>query len=87
LAGAIFEYLAATARRPPIFTPIISAKYATAARRPANSRLNCAKVGKVYGNKLPHWLDLLDSLATCLERLVGHPAFTSKPTMISALGF
>jgi dTDP-4-dehydrorhamnose reductase len=74
LAGAIFEYLAATGRYSPILTPITSAEYPTTARRPANSRLNCTKLADVYGIKLPHWLD---SLTICLERLVGHRASTS----------
>jgi dTDP-4-dehydrorhamnose reductase len=84
LAGAIFEYLTIAGRRQPILTPITSAEYPTAARRPANSRLNCTKLADVYGIELPHWLD---SLATCLERLVDHPAFTNTSAMTSALGF
>ena len=74
LAGAIFEYLAATGRHSPILTPITSAEYPATARRPANSRLNCTKLANVHGIKLPHWLD---SLTICLERLVGHRASTS----------
>jgi dTDP-4-dehydrorhamnose reductase len=66
LAEAIFEYLAGKGRRRPILTPITSAEYPTPARRPANSRLNCAKLASIHGIKLPPWQD---SLATCLKRL------------------
>jgi len=66
LADAIFEYLAGIGLRRPILTPITSAEYPTPARRPANSRLNCAKLASIHGVKLPPWQD---SLATCLKRL------------------
>jgi dTDP-4-dehydrorhamnose reductase len=67
LADAIFEYLAGKGRRRPILTPISSAEYPTPARRPANSRLNCAKLADIHGIQLPHWQN---SLAICLERLM-----------------
>ena len=67
LADAIFEYLAGRSRRRPILTPITSAEYPTPARRPANSRLNCAKLASMHGIELPHWQQ---SLTTCLKRLV-----------------
>ena len=65
-AETIFEYMAGMGLRRPILTPITSAEYPTRARRPANSRLNCAKLARIHGIELPHWQD---SLATCLERL------------------
>jgi dTDP-4-dehydrorhamnose reductase len=67
-AGAIFAILADKRLRRPILTPISSAEYPTPARRPANSRLNCAKLARVYGVELPYWQD---SLKVCLERLTG----------------
>jgi dTDP-4-dehydrorhamnose reductase len=67
LADAIFEYLVGSGRRRPTLIPIPSAEYRTPARRPANSRLNCAKLASIHGIKLPHWQD---SLARCLERLM-----------------
>jgi dTDP-4-dehydrorhamnose reductase len=69
LADAIFEYLAGKGMRRPILTPITSAEYPTPARRPANSRLNCAKLASIYGIELPHWST---SLRNCLERLTSH---------------
>ncbi len=46
---------------------ITTADYPTPARRPANSRLDCAKLRDVYGITLPHWRQSLDA---CVERLV-----------------
>ena len=66
LADAIFEHLAGKGGRRPILASITSAEYPTAARRPSNSRLNCAKLTNIHGIELPHWQD---SVATCLERL------------------
>jgi dTDP-4-dehydrorhamnose reductase len=65
-ADAIFGYLSEKGRRRATLIPITSAEYPTLARRPANSRLNCAKLASIHGIELPHWQD---SLATCLERL------------------
>jgi dTDP-4-dehydrorhamnose reductase len=47
--------------------PIASAEYQTAARRPANSRLDCAKIARVYGVSLPHWRS---SLGSCVARIL-----------------
>jgi dTDP-4-dehydrorhamnose reductase len=52
--------------RRPILMPISSAEYPTPAHRPANSRLNCAKLARVYGIELPY---RQDSLKVCLKRL------------------
>jgi dTDP-4-dehydrorhamnose reductase len=65
-AAAIFAFLAAKGLRTPVLTPITSAEYPTAARRPGNSRLNCAKLAQVYEIELPSWRH---SLGICLERL------------------
>lgn len=47
--------------------PIASAEYQTPARRPANSRLDCAKLARVYGVSLPHWQS---SLGSCVGRIL-----------------
>jgi dTDP-4-dehydrorhamnose reductase len=65
-AAAIFGFLAAKGMRHPKLTPIRSVDYPTAARRPANSRLDCSKVKRLHGVKLPSWHA---SLRVCLERL------------------
>jgi dTDP-4-dehydrorhamnose reductase len=66
-ASAIFAFLAARGLPEPELTPIASTEYPTTARRPANSRLNCAKLARVYGIELPSWRD---SLGICLERIL-----------------
>ena len=65
-AGAIFGFLAAKGLRTPVLTRITSAEYPAPARRPANSWLNCSKLARVHGVKLPPWRE---SLGICLERL------------------
>jgi len=37
--------------------PILAAAYPTPARRPANSRLDCARIVLGFGLRLPHWRD------------------------------
>lgn len=66
-ASAIFASLAARGLPEPALTPIASTEYPTAAHRPANSRLDCAKLARVYGIELPSWRD---SLGICLERIL-----------------
>lgn len=46
---------------------IATADYPTPARRPANSRLDCAKLKAAHGVSLPLWQQ---SLPACLERLL-----------------
>jgi len=52
--------------------PITTEEYPTPARRPANSRLDCDKLQRVFGVSLPAWQD---SLRLCVERLLAE-----KPT-------
>ncbi len=47
--------------------PIPTSDYPTPARRPANSRLDTAKIAREHGVTLPHWHD---ALAVCMARLV-----------------
>jgi dTDP-4-dehydrorhamnose reductase len=54
-AAAIFAALAARTGRAPALTPITSAEYPTPVRRPANSVLDCAKIGRDYGVAPPSW--------------------------------
>jgi len=65
-ALAIFAILRAKGMRAPVVTAITTADYPTAARRPAISRLDCGKLARLHGIRLPAWQD---SLRTCLERL------------------
>jgi dTDP-4-dehydrorhamnose reductase len=65
---AIFDFNAAKGARRPVVIPIRSADYPTPARRPKNSRLDCAKLASVHGVQLPEWRV---SLRACLDRLKG----------------
>lgn len=47
---------------------ITTSEYPTRARRPANSRLDCSKLARLFGIRLPAWET---SLGTCLDELVG----------------
>jgi dTDP-4-dehydrorhamnose reductase len=47
--------------------PIASADYPTPAQRPANSQLDCAKLERTFGVRLPAWQE---GVAECVERLV-----------------
>ncbi|MEZ5776234.1 MAG: dTDP-4-dehydrorhamnose reductase [Hyphomicrobiaceae bacterium] len=44
--------------------------YPTRAARPANSRLDCAKLARVYGLRMPDWHE---GLADCVPRLLAEP--------------
>lgn len=48
--------------------PIATADYPTPARRPANSRLDCARLKRIYDIELPGWRA---SLPGCVDRLLG----------------
>ncbi len=47
--------------------PIESRDYPQAAKRPANSRLDCTKLAKIHGVRLPEWRS---SLKLCVERII-----------------
>lgn len=47
--------------------PITTEDYPTPAKRPANSRLDCAKLQRAFGVRLPHWQE---SLSMTVSRLV-----------------
>jgi dTDP-4-dehydrorhamnose reductase len=67
LAAAIFAAWATRGRRIPILEAIATADYPTAALRPVNSQLDCGKVARVFGIRLPHWQQALE---TCLDELI-----------------
>lgn len=47
--------------------PIRSADYPTPAQRPANSQLDCAKLERTFGLRLPSWQD---GVADCVQRIL-----------------
>jgi dTDP-4-dehydrorhamnose reductase len=69
-AEAIFAGAALRGSAPVRVNRITTAEYPTPAARPANSRLNCAKIAKVHDVVLPPWRASLD---LCLTELLGAP--------------
>ncbi len=67
-AKAIFSEAERYGRNPVGVAPIATSDYPTLARRPANSRLDTAKLQEIYGIRLPDWRA---SLAPCVARLLG----------------
>ncbi len=65
-ASAIFATWQRRGCRVPQLEAITSAEYPTPARRPANSRLDCGKVEREFGIRLPAWQESVDA---CVERL------------------
>lgn len=56
-ARAIFEEAGRHGAKVPVVEPIPTSAYPTPAKRPANSRLDCAKLEAVFGVRLPAWRD------------------------------
>ncbi|KAA1054018.1 dTDP-4-dehydrorhamnose reductase [Azospirillum argentinense] len=59
-AERIFQRLEAATGRRPRLQAITTADYPTPARRPANSRLDCARIRSAFGIEAPRWEDSLD---------------------------
>jgi len=68
-ATAIFEAAAPCGLTPPTVTPIATADWPTPAKRPADSRLDCAKLSKVFGVTLPPWRQSLPEIVRGLLTL------------------
>ena len=66
-ASAIFAGWAGRGRGVTRLVPVRSAEHQAAARRPANSRLDCGKIERQFGIRLPSWQRSLDA---CLDRLL-----------------
>ncbi len=66
LAMATFEAAARHGRAMPEVVPIATADWPTPARRPADSRLDCAKLARVFGVRLPEWRPSLDRTVDAL---------------------
>jgi dTDP-4-dehydrorhamnose reductase len=68
LASEIFRLAAALGRPVPQVEPIPTRDYPTPARRPANSRLDTARIEDVFGIALPPWQSALaDAVRACLD--------------------
>lgn len=67
-AQAIMRLAAEHGHRAVPVMPIVSADYPTAAKRPANSRLDCRRLAQEFGLSLPRWQD---GLAATMRALSG----------------
>jgi dTDP-4-dehydrorhamnose reductase len=65
-AQAIMRLAAEHRLRSVPVTPITSADYPTAARRPANSRLDCGRLARDFGLRLPSWGESLAATVAVL---------------------
>lgn len=79
-AAAIFAGWARRGGRVPILERICTADYPTPARRPANCRLDCTKIERVFGVRLPMWQLSLES---CLDRLAAETSSREAPEKAS----
>ncbi len=66
LAIAAFAESAKFGASIPIVTPIATADWPTPARRPADSRLDCGKLGRTFGIALPEWRNALSRTITAV---------------------
>lgn len=65
-AGAIFDAAAALGLDRPEVIAIATADWPTPAKRPADSRLDCSKLARVFGLRLPEWRASLPALVKTL---------------------
>jgi dTDP-4-dehydrorhamnose reductase len=72
-ATAIFEEAAALGQTPPEVNAITTADWPTPARRPADSRLDCRKMARVFGVTLPDWRTSLGPIVKQLLRMDAGP--------------
>ncbi|NKJ02915.1 dTDP-4-dehydrorhamnose reductase [Novosphingobium sp. SG707] len=70
MARAVFDASRALGGPDAVVKRIATADYPTPAARPANSRLNCARLAQTYGLRLPDWHTSLD---TVVQRLIQAP--------------
>lgn len=64
-AQAIFAEFASSQKAPEV-VPIPTEAYPTPARRPHNSRLNCAKFTATFGHAMPEWRDALRDVSRAM---------------------
>ena len=69
-ATAIFADAARYGETPPVVEAITTADWPTPVRRPADSRLDCSKLEKVFGLRLPPWQE---SLAKVVAEIFATP--------------
>ncbi|MBV8915778.1 MAG: dTDP-4-dehydrorhamnose reductase [Acetobacteraceae bacterium] len=66
-AEAVFAEAARHGAKRPTVEPITTAEFPTPAKRPADSRLDCRKLGRVFGLRQPEWTG---SLSRTIDELL-----------------
>jgi dTDP-4-dehydrorhamnose reductase len=66
LATAVFEEAGPYGHKVPVVEAIRTQDWPTPARRPADSRLDCAKLARVFGVRQPEWRDGLKRVVAAL---------------------
>lgn len=75
LAVATFEAAARHGIPRPSVAPLATADWPTRAKRPADSRLDCARLAAVFGVRLPPWQD---ALVRTVDRIFAAPVALSR---------
>jgi dTDP-4-dehydrorhamnose reductase len=70
-AERIFDHMARVEGRRPVLRPLTTADYPTPARRPTNSRLDCARLRAVFGLVTPPWTESLERVLNALDVIDG----------------
>ncbi len=78
-ATAIFAEAARHGWPVPAVEPIATADWPTPARRPADSRLDCGRLERVFGVRLPEWHDSLAPAVAAICRSQATPSFPQAP--------
>jgi dTDP-4-dehydrorhamnose reductase len=68
-AQRIFEIEASAGRKVPSLRPISTVEYRSAARRPANSSLDCGRIEATFGIRRPTWRESLAQVMAELARV------------------
>jgi dTDP-4-dehydrorhamnose reductase len=63
-ASALLDEALQLSRKAPEVLPIATSDWPTPARRPPDSRLDCDKLARIFGHRLPHWRE---SVATVVR--------------------
>ena len=66
LASAVFEDAAALGHKVPVVDELTTAQFPTPTKRPADSRLDCTKLERVFGIRQPAWRDSVRRTVTAL---------------------
>jgi dTDP-4-dehydrorhamnose reductase len=72
LATATFQEAGRHGANVPEIAPIATADWPTPAKRPANSRLDCARLDRIFGVRLPNWRESLTRTVGTIFKTAPH---------------